>query len=210
MEIGDMIKRQREKLGFSQRQLSYMSGVSNTEIKRIEDGDRKQPSQEILKKLATPLRINYEDMLRTAGYYVSKVPGAIPVDDVVRVPIYGEIRAGNPMLVREEAIGYEYIGSDDVRGGEYFFLRVKGDSMIGARIHEGDLVLVRKQPVLEEGQIGVFMIDREATIKTFHRQGNIAILTPENPEYKPVIVPLKNLVIIGEVVEAKIKFNGRK
>jgi transcriptional regulator with XRE-family HTH domain len=48
MEIGEMIKKRREKLGFSQRQLAYLSGVSNTEIKRIEDGDRKQPSQEIL------------------------------------------------------------------------------------------------------------------------------------------------------------------
>jgi transcriptional regulator with XRE-family HTH domain len=51
-----MIKKRREKLGFSQRQLAYLSGVSNTEIKRIEDGDRKQPSQEILCKLANPLR----------------------------------------------------------------------------------------------------------------------------------------------------------
>ncbi|HHV36154.1 MAG TPA: helix-turn-helix transcriptional regulator [Syntrophomonadaceae bacterium] len=57
MEIGEMIKKRREKLGFSQRQLAYLSGVSNTEIKRIEDGDRKQPSQEILCKLANPLRV---------------------------------------------------------------------------------------------------------------------------------------------------------
>ena len=112
MEIGEMIKKRREKLGFSQRQLAYLSGVSNTEIKRIEDGDRKQPSQEILKKLATPLRINYEELLKAAGYYVSNIPDAIPVDDVVKVPIYGEIRAGDPMLVCEEAIGYEYITSE--------------------------------------------------------------------------------------------------
>lgn len=209
MEIGEMIKKRREKLGFSQRQLAYLSGVSNTEIKRIEDGDRKQPSQEILCKLANPLRVKKEELFKAAGYYVREVPDAIPVEDVVKIPIYGEIRAGDPMLACGEAVGYEYITADDVQGGEYFFLRVKGNSMIGARIHEGDLVLVRKQPALEEGQIGVFMIEGEATIKTFHRQGNIAILTPENPEYKPVIVPLKNLVIIGEVVEAKIKFNGR-
>jgi repressor LexA len=209
MEIGEMIKKRREKLGFSQRQLAYLSGVSNTEIKRIEDGDRKQPSQEILCKLANPLRVKKEELFKAAGYYVREVPDAIPVEDVVKIPIYGEIRAGDPMLACEEAIGYEYITSEEVRGGEYFFLRVKGDSMIGARIHEGDLVLVRKQPALEEGQIGVFMIEGEATIKTYHQQGNIAILTPENSEYKPVIVPLKNLVIVGEVVEAKIKFNGR-
>lgn len=209
MEIGEMVKKQRNKLKFSQRQLAYLSGVSNTEIKRIEDGDRIQPSQEILKKIAEPLRIDYEDILRAAGYYVSDIPDAIPVGDVIRVPIYGEIRAGNPMLVHEEVIGYEYISSDEVRGGDYFFLRVRGDSMIGARIHEGDLILVRKQPALEEGQIGVFMIEGDATIKTYHQQGNIAILTPENPEYKPIVIPLKSLIIVGEVIEAKIKFNGR-
>lgn len=72
MDIGSLIKKKRKELGFSQRQLSYMSGVSNTEIKRIEDGERKQPSQKILKKLAKPLQINYEDLLKTAGYYVGK------------------------------------------------------------------------------------------------------------------------------------------
>ena len=210
MGIGSVIKKRREELGFSQRQLAYLSNVSNTEISRIEAGERKKPSQEILKQLAAPLRLKKEELLELAGYYVgSKIPGEIQVGEIIPIPIYGDIRAGDPMLVCEEVIGHEYVTADDVRGGEYFFLRVKGDSMIGARLHEGDLVLVRKQPDIEEGQIGVFMIEGEATIKTYHRQGNIAILTPENPECKPVIVPLKSLVIIGEVIEARIKFNGR-
>jgi repressor LexA len=113
------------------------------------------------------------------------------------------------MLVQEDITGYEYVSVEDVRGGEYFFLKVKGDSMIGKRICEGDLVLVRKQPALEDGQIGVFITEEGATIKTFHRQGNLALLTPANSAYKPIVVLLKDLTIVGEVVEAKIKFNGR-
>jgi repressor LexA len=113
------------------------------------------------------------------------------------------------MLVQEDITGYEYVSAEDVRGGEYFFLKVKGDSMIGKRICEGDLVLVRKQPSLEDGQIGVFITEEGATIKTFHRQGNLAVLTPANAAYKPIVVLLKDLTIVGEVVEAKIKFNGR-
>lgn len=210
MELGELIRELRKKRGFTQRQLAQLAGISNTEVKRIEDGKRKQPSQEILKKLAKPLGISYEEILKAAGYYIpSSIPDSYPVGEFTKVPIYGEIRAGNPTLAQEEIIGYEYIPSDELRGGEYFYLRVKGDSMINARIQDGDLVLVRKQPTLEDGQIGVFLIDNEATIKRFRRQGNMAILMPENPAYRPILVPLENLTIIGEVVEAKIKFNGR-
>lgn len=72
MDIGSLIKKRRKELGFSQRQLSYMSNISNTEISRIEGRVTKQPSQEILKKLAGPLKLNYEDLLKAAGYYIGK------------------------------------------------------------------------------------------------------------------------------------------
>ena len=70
-DFGRFIKELRERCEFSQRQLAYLSGVSNTEIKRIEDGTRKRPSQEILKKLAKPLGVEYERLLQAAGYYIN-------------------------------------------------------------------------------------------------------------------------------------------
>jgi transcriptional regulator with XRE-family HTH domain len=77
-DLGKLIKELRERRGYSQRQVSYLSGVSNTEIKRIEDGARKRPSQEVLQKLAKPLGISYEKLLRAAGYYI---PGDVYDDE---------------------------------------------------------------------------------------------------------------------------------
>ncbi len=103
MELGKLIKELRKKRGFTQRQLAQLAGISNSEVKRIEDGVRKQPSQKVLKKLAKPLGIDYEELLKIAGYYISPViPDSFPINEVIKVPIYGEIRAGNPSLAQEE------------------------------------------------------------------------------------------------------------
>lgn len=105
-EIDILIKKRREKLGFSQCQLSLMSGVSNTEINRIETGERKQPSQEILGKLASPLRFKKEELFEAAGYFIGgKIPSEIQVGEITPIPIYGDIQAGDPMLVCEEVTG---------------------------------------------------------------------------------------------------------
>ncbi|NPV27089.1 MAG: hypothetical protein HPY81_06495 [Firmicutes bacterium] len=173
------------------------------------------PLPPTIKKLADKAHneITYEDLMVAAGYLErgnQSIPATPSVDEMARVPIYGEVRTGEPLLVLEQIIGYDYVPAKDVKGGEYFFVRVKGDSMIGARIQDGDLVLVRKQPTLEDGQIGLVIVDGKPMIKKFYRQGNLAILKPENAAYQPIVAPLPEVTIVGEVVEAKIKFRGRK
>src|SRR5690606_893353 len=100
-----------------------------------------------------------------------------------RVPILGCVAAGEPLLAEEEYEDYVEL-SADLRVD--FCLRVKGDSMIDARICDGDLVFVRQQPTVENGQIAVVLIDDEATLKRFYRTSEGVILKAENSKYDPM------------------------
>jgi len=105
-----------------------------------------------------------------------------------RVPIVGSVRAGEPALAVEEAEGYLCVDPSWVRGRDCFFLRVRGDSMIEAHILDGDLALIRRQPDAENGDIVVALIDGEATLKRFYREGNRIRLQPENRRLAPIIL----------------------
>jgi repressor LexA len=139
-------------------------------------------------------------------------PEAFPPSELVKVPIYGEIRAGKPILADHHIEGYEYMPKEHVQGGTYFCLRVKGDSMIDAHIPEGSTILVRKQETLNDGEIGVFLVNdqEEYTIKRYKRKGDMVILKPENPNHDIQIYHVKDVIIVGEVVQVLIRFNGRK
>lgn len=111
-----------------------------------------------------------------------KVPSnAVPIDfaHLKRIPILGRIAAGKPIYAEENIEGYTYT---DLNGGhEYFGLRVRGDSMDAARIHDGDVVIVRRQDIVDNGQIAVCLIDgEEVTLKRFSRVGDTVTLTPQS------------------------------
>ena len=102
-----------------------------------------------------------------------------------RVPIVGNVAAGSPILA-EECIE-DYLTFDTGgRSGEYFALRVRGESMLNAGILPGDLVVVRRQPEANNGEIVVAMIEDEATVKRFSRQNGHIWLLPENDAYSPI------------------------
>ena len=102
-----------------------------------------------------------------------------------RVPIVGNVAAGSPILA-EECIE-DYLTFDTGgRSGEYFALRVRGESMLNAGILPGDLVVVRRQQVANNGEIVVAMIGDEATVKRFSRQNGHIWLLPENDAYSPI------------------------
>lgn len=102
-----------------------------------------------------------------------------------RVPIVGNVAAGSPILA-EECIE-DYLTFDTGgRSGEYFALRVRGESMLNAGILPGDLVVVRRQQVANNGEIVVAMIEDEATVKRFSRQNGHIWLLPENDAYSPI------------------------
>lgn len=105
------------------------------------------------------------------------------------LPILGVIRAGLPTLAHQEVLGYAAADVSDPE--QYFYLRVMGDSMSGAGIQTGDLVLIRQQAWAENGQIAACIVGGEdATLKRFRRHGDMVILQPENPAYDPRLVPM--------------------
>lgn len=122
-------------------------------------------------------------------------------------PILGSIPAGLAALAYEDIEGYSAVDIPDPR--ECFWLRVRGNSMINAGIHPGDLVLIRMQPCAENGQIVACRVNgEEATLKRFKLQGSTVILLPENPNYDPIVVPWADFEtgdagIIGVAIQIK-------
>jgi repressor LexA len=125
-----------------------------------------------------------------------------PAGDEVEVPLLGQIAAGVPLDAVELAEETFRLPRRLVGHGRLFMLRVKGDSMAGAAIADGDLVVVRQQPVAENGEIVAAQLDRagtaEATVKTLQRLDGHAWLMPHNPGYQPI--PADNATILGKVV----------
>lgn len=123
-----------------------------------------------------------------------------------QIPILGRISAGLPLYAEEHVEGYTYT---ELNGGnDYFALRVKGDSMNAARIYENDLIIVRQQSVVDDGEIAVVMVgDNEATVKRFYQKGSIVTLVPQstNPIHQIQVYDLRetHIRILGKVVRVQ-------
>lgn len=122
----------------------------------------------------------------------------------VSVPLLGTVTAGMPILAQEQI--EEYIPAAVDRNGEYFALHVRGDSMINAHILDGDIIIVRRTPVAENGDIVVALIGDEATVKRFYKEKGGFRLQPENDEYEPILV--KEVAVLGKVVSLIRNYGG--
>ena len=114
------------------------------------------------------------------------------------VPVLGRIAAGGPILAEEAIEDVFPLPRQLVGEGSLFLLKVTGDSMVDAAICDGDWVVVRQQPVAENGDIVAAMLDGEATVKTFKRRGKKIWLMPHNPAFEPI--PGDKATILGRVV----------
>jgi repressor LexA len=117
---------------------------------------------------------------------------------LVTIPLLGAIAAGAPILAEEHVEDHLTVSAAMVGGGTLFALNVKGDSMVDAAICDGDVVVIRQQPVAENGEIVAAMIGDEATVKVFRRRDGHTELLPRNPAYQPI--PADDAVILGKVV----------
>lgn len=113
------------------------------------------------------------------------------------VPIIGRIRAGKPLLAEENMEGYFPLPAEFAAGGEYFILRVEGESMSGAGIHDGDFVIVRRQQTVENGEIAALLLGEEATVKRFYREKDYFRLQPENEQFEPILT--REVEMLGKV-----------
>ncbi|MFB9626270.1 transcriptional repressor LexA [Nonomuraea helvata] len=121
-----------------------------------------------------------------------------PADDVVTVPVVGDIAAGSPIPADEHLDDALTLPRDLTGRGTVFGLRVRGDSMIDAAICDGDIVVVRQQPEAHSGQIVAAMIDGEATVKVFRRRNGHVYLEPRNPAYD--VIDGDGAMVLGIVV----------
>jgi repressor LexA len=122
----------------------------------------------------------------------------IPSQDAAYVPLVGRIAAGVPILAEEAVEDVFPLPRQLVGEGTLFLLNVAGDSMINAAIADGDWVVVRQQPVAENGDIVAAMLEGEATVKTFKQSDGHVWLMPHNPAYAPVLGD--EATILGRVV----------
>ena len=149
---------------------------------------------------------NYEDAMQDSTL---KKVGAVPYVATRVIPILGTISAGLPLYADEHIEGY--MTTDIVGNGEYFALRVKGDSMNAAQICDGNVIIVRKQDVVENNDIAVILVNGdEATVKRWYKDGNTVQLIPQsfNPENQIQIYDTRKvkIKILGKVVKNVVEF----
>ena len=189
----------RERKEMTQQQLADALKISRSTIGMYEKGNR-EPDFETLELIADFFNV---DMGRLIGNLTPKKGNWIPV--------LGSVRAGLPMEAVENILDYEEIGEEMARQGDFFALQIKGDSM-EPRIKEGDVVIVRKQPDVENGEIAIVLVNGdEATIKKVQKFAGGINLVPSNPAYEVKTftnqqietLPVK---ILGKVVELRAKF----
>lgn len=188
--IGERVKKRREMLGMTQEELADKLGYkSRSSINKLEMGIN-DITQSKVAEYAKALNTSVAYLMGWDDNYYT-YPNIIPYVQGVRIPIVGIIPAGSPVLAAENIEGYDFADVDNA--SDYFYLRVKGDSMINAGICDNDLVLVKQQSSAENGNIVVCLVNGdEATLKRFYRHGSTVLLQPENPAYAPLIVPCRD------------------
>ncbi|WKF70505.1 S24 family peptidase [Pediococcus pentosaceus] len=216
MSFGTYLKKLREEKGLGLNQLSLKSGVSSSQISRLENGKMGTPKVSTIKKLAVGLRTDELELLAKAGYLpeTSKMPKNMkPVDStkLVSIPVVGTIKAGPNGLALQDFQGTEFVMADDIeKGYEYYWLTVSGDSMIGDGIYDGDYALIKKTVSFNNGDICAIIVDgEEGTLKHINRSDNSIILTGSNPVYPPRLFTGKDMnqiMIGGKLVRTMRKY----
>lgn len=186
----------------TQQQVADILGIQQQSYARCESVDIKTISPERLMELSKIFGVSIETILGLDKTQTEKG---------IKIPVLGIIPAGVPIEAIEDIIDYEEIPQEMARNGEYFGLKVKGDSM-SPRILNGDVVIVRKQDDCESGDICVVMVNGfDATLKQVKKDFNGITLVPFNQEYKPMFYSNKDIAelpvrILGKVIELRGKF----
>ena len=197
------IKELRLSKAIKQVDFAKMLGVSQATVSGWES-EKYQPDRDTLIKMASYFDVSVDYLIGNSPIKKEKKKG-------VQVPVLGDVRAGYPMEAVENIIDYEEIDEETARRGEFFALRIKGDSM-EPKFSEGDVVIVRKQETVDSGDIVVALVNGDsATIKKLKRHQNGITLMPTNPTYEPMYYSNEEIMelpvtILGKVVELRAKF----
>lgn len=223
MTIGEIIKDYRTTYGVTMDEFADRSGLSKSYISMLEKNENPRSKQPI-----TPTTKTVNAVALAMGKSVSSLMtqlsdggepaffeklDMIPVEETVMLPVVGTVRAGFGGLAFESDMGSESVGKRSLLGHDihdFFYLRVKGDSM-EPRLFEGDLVLVRRQSSVDSGSYAVVTIDdEEGVIKIVEYDKTSITLISQNHNYPPRVFrgeDVTRIRVIGKVVESKSKFN---
>nr|DAL91763.1 MAG TPA: Repressor protein CI [Caudoviricetes sp.] len=198
----NQIRRLRTERGIKQVTLAAELNVGQNTISNWENG-KTEPDQKALKLMAEIFETTIDEILGR-----SSKPEKI---GYIRIPVLGRVAAGIPIDAIEEIIDWEDIPAEMTRGGvEYFGLQIKGDSM-EPKISDGDIVIVRKQPDVESGEIAIVLVNGDdATVKKVKKSAAGMTLIANNPAYDPLFYSNEDIeklpvAIIGRVVELRAK-----
>ena len=204
MNIGDRIRSRREELGLTQEELAKKLGYkSRSSVNKVET------SRELSNK---KVRLYAEALDCSPAYLMGweensdstfKISNIFPIT-THKLPMLGEIACGEPKYTNEDRESYVDAGTNIEAD---FCLKAKGDSMINARIHDGDIVFIHRQDIVENGEIAAVVVnhDSEATLKRFYyyQERATLILKPENPAYENLIFQneeLNEVHVLGKAI----------
>lgn len=199
MNVKDIIRNRRLELSMTMKEVAERVGVSEATVSRWESGDIENMRRDKIAALAKALQMPPAVIMGWDDASIPSYPNIRPIAKK-RFPVLGSVACGKPIYMAEEKEVYVDT-TTDVKAD--FILIAKGDSMTGARINDGDLVFVRQQPEVENGDIAVVAIDDEATLKRFYKYNDMILLKAENPDYKDMVFTPedhKEVRVLGKAV----------
>ena len=195
MDFGNKLRKIRQEKKMSQEELAKLLNTAKQVISRYENNQR-SPKITKVAEIADKLNIPFEVLVDKK---TEINPDILPIK-TQKIPLLGEIACGEPIFAEEDKESYVEIGTD-IKAD--FCLKAKGDSMINARILDGDIVFIKKQSIVNNGEIAAVIVDDSATLKRFfyNKEEKKLVLNSENPKYPP-------LVYVGEELE-KVNILGK-
>ena len=201
--VGQRIFRVRKKKKITRKQIADFLDVHETTIKRYEDGTTKKIPTEVVERIAKFLNVSIDYL--TGWEYESQSQQGL------QIPVLGTVAAGIPISAVEDILDYEEVPQSWESQGEFFGLRIKGDSM-EPRMESGDVVIVRQQSDANSGDTVIVLVNGDdATCKRLQKTDNGIMLVSTNPKYPPMFysnedIRTKPVVILGKVVELRQKY----
>ena len=219
-KFNERLKLLRQETGLSQQDFAKQVGLSKSSVNMYERGER-EPGLETLEAIADYFNVDMDYLLgksehRSKTAWLEGLDKSIDLEilrsqvkfenlfpiEKKRFPLLGQIACGKPIAANEEKELYVEAGANIDAD---FCLRAKGDSMIGARIYDGDIVFIMKQEMVENGKIAAVIIEDEATLKrvNYYPEKDLLILKAENSQYEDLVYTgeqLNHIIILGKAV----------
>lgn len=210
-KFNERLKILRKEANLSQEELAKKIGVSKSSVNMYERGER-EPGFETLEAIADCFNADMDFLLgksdcknryewaKCKAVQIPTATNIIPMPEAKSIPLVGKIACGTPITATENLEGYIKIPAQLEAD---FALVCRGDSMVGARIMDGDFVAIRQQPDVDDGDIAAVLIEDEATLKRVYKMPGRLVLRAENPRYAPIDLSgaeLDGVRILGKAV----------